>query len=511
MISNSTRGIIVVRADACHVVGSGHVMRCLALAQAWRFFKHGQVIFFGNITDKGIKARIQREGFTLIKASRPYPNPADADAMGKLLAAQDTKLEHWCVVDGYHFKKDYIRLLRRQGWKVLRFDDYHHLEQYEADIILNQNLDAEKINYKSAPWTLLLLGGHFAQLRQEFLAYSPNYDQPQTAHRILLTFGGSDPSGLTSRAMNAIAALDCRDLEIKVVIGQTNKETDLITKSASQMPFPCEICQAVDDMAPLFSWADLALGTAGSTCWEMAYFGIPMILIIAAENQKLVAAGLARRGAAINLGSGQKLRSGVLTKTTQNLIFDQDKRRSMAETARSLIDGRGALRVVERLAKDKLLLRPVTERDCRLIFQWANEEKVRDSSFTSKTITWPEHRRWFSEISRQPYHMFFIGVNASNNNIGQLRFDVHGHEAEVSISLAPQFRGFGYGRQLLNLGIDKAWRRTGIHLIRARIKADNKNSLRLFSQAGFRAGSQKIKVKGVAAIEMTLKRTNNNG
>jgi len=141
-----------------------------------------------------------------------------------------------------------------------------------------------------------------------------------------------------------------------------------------------------------------------------------------------------------------------------------------------------------RLLAPKISLREVEEKDCRLIYQWANDSTTRQLSFTSSnSIAWPEHTQWFAQKLRDRNCLFYL-ILLGDIPIGQLRFEKNKdtqHEAIVSIGLGAEFRGKGYGESALRLGLEKVFFGTAITIVHAYIKPENIGSLKAFERAGF--------------------------
>src|SRR5207245_1177027 len=123
--------------------------------------------------------------------------PQREDLPATLTLARDLGVE-WLVLDGYHFDPAYQEGARASGLRLLVIDDVVHQARYSADILLNQNLDAEHLRYRAGANTELLLGPRYALLRQEFLGWQ-RWDRSisPVARRVLVTVGGGDPDNVT--------------------------------------------------------------------------------------------------------------------------------------------------------------------------------------------------------------------------------------------------------------------------------------------------------------------------
>jgi len=163
--------VLLIRADADSRIGVGHVMRCLALAQAWQD-SGGEAVFVATELPGGLEERLLHEGFQLIRIPAPVGGPEDAAAT---LAAARNHSAVWIVVDGYAFTASFLDALREAGSRVLAIDDMANLERYPVDVLLNQNLSATPAAYdgRAGSSTTLLLGPRFSLLRREFRRIPP--------------------------------------------------------------------------------------------------------------------------------------------------------------------------------------------------------------------------------------------------------------------------------------------------------------------------------------------------
>jgi UDP-2,4-diacetamido-2,4,6-trideoxy-beta-L-altropyranose hydrolase len=343
---------LFIRADANAHIGTGHIMRCLALAQACR--EHGGDVKFLSCCDSyRLRQRIRSEGFTLIPLERPHPNPTDLRQTVTLLQTlKNRKTAQWLILDGYQFGPDYQETIRESEINLLVIDDYNHQSYYQADILLNQNIGAERLQYACDSNTLLLLGTEYVLLRKEFLMKKDKIrNVPEIARKILLTLGGADPKNVMTMVIQALKLLDIKGLEAKIIIGPTNHHLKILNRELKSDRTEEHVFQMVQDanMPQLMSWADVAVTAGGSTCWELAFMGLPFLTIILADNQVRIACGLDEFGAALNVGWYRDLSYKKLASHLSTLISHHKFRMLMSKRGRQLVDGLGAKRVIDSL------------------------------------------------------------------------------------------------------------------------------------------------------------------
>jgi UDP-2,4-diacetamido-2,4,6-trideoxy-beta-L-altropyranose hydrolase len=275
---------LLIRADAGSRIGVGHVMRCLALAQAWQDVG-GKAVFVAAELPTGLEERLSREGFPFVRINGPVGTREDADATLAIAGDNDVAL---VVVDGYAFSVSYFDMLHEAGLRVLALDDLSHLERYPVDALLNQNLSATAEAYRGrvGTSTVLLLGPRFSLLRREFREAAPDATgQLHEPRRVLMTFGGGDVENLTGALMRNLQHSARRDLHVIVLAGTANPHIAALREIAADMTFPCEVRVDVSNMAELMVWADAAITAAGSTVWELASLGVPALIGAVEPNQ----------------------------------------------------------------------------------------------------------------------------------------------------------------------------------------------------------------------------------
>ena len=494
-------GSILIRADASVSMGTGHVMRCLALAQAWQD-QGGEAIFAMAQWTPGILKRLQDAGFHVESVNAGTGSNEDAGRISELSEKQRAK---WVVLDGYAFGRDFQRAVKASGVKLLFVDDSGSPDLLAADLVLNQNLHAREALYPNRSGnTELLAGPKYALVRREFASGKTQLrDIPSLATRILVTMGGSDPQNLTRRVMTALQQLRVSGMEVKVVVGGGNPRLEEL-KSLAQEHIQFE--HDTRGMAELMLWADLAIAAAGSACWELCRLGLPAIVIDAATNQIPVARELHVRGIAHHIPCGEA-RIDRIAEEANRLMRSPKERSAMSRRGSELVDGKGALRVVAAMKSRDFAVRRAEHRDSRLLWEWANDPLVRQASFSPAPISWNEHSLWFAEKLRDAREMMLICEDAAHDPIGTVRFHAaSSYDVEVGITVAPRHRGQNYGAHALSLAVRYFLERKPSARVHAFIKKGNAASVRSFEKVGFTHAGDEL-IRGNEALHYVLDST----
>jgi UDP-2,4-diacetamido-2,4,6-trideoxy-beta-L-altropyranose hydrolase len=488
-------GSLFIRADATERIGTGHVMRCLALAQSWQR-SGGKALFAQIESTPAIERRLQTEGFPIVSIEAEPGSAEDARATVRLAREQGAD---WIVADGYHFDAEYQRHFKENELRLLLIDDYGHAEHYWADYVLNQNLSADPKLYRSRESdSHLLLGTRYVLLRRDFEKWR-NWKReiPAVAHKVLVTLGGADPENVTAKIIQALTSL--RDVEVVVVAGGSNPHLEKLRTAISHLPPAIRLVVDVTNMPDLMAWADIAIAAGGTTSWELAFMGVPSLMFILAENQRGLVDALADEKVV------RKTSMESLAGDLRALQSDAAARKAMSERGRKLVDGLGVSRVVSHLRAAKLRLRPVRAEDCRQIWEWANEAEARSASFSQEPIPWEDHVKWFSARVDSPSCLFYVATNSGENPVGQIRFDVEADEAVLSVSLAKEARGHGYGSPLIVQGAQRCFADSRVDLIRAYVKPTNETSIHAFEKTDF-VPAKSVEVRGQTMRQFVLER-----
>jgi spore coat polysaccharide biosynthesis predicted glycosyltransferase SpsG len=163
---------------------------------------------------------------------------------------------------------------------------------------------------------------------------------------LLVTLGGSDPENMTLRVLSALRKLpESGELEARIVVGPANRHRASLERALVSAPETWKLLAAPDDMPELVAWADLGISAAGSTCWELAFMGLPFVTVVLAENQRSIGSNLARAGVSRDLGWHDQVSSERLMSVFRELSEEPVLRMEMGRLGQETIDGFGAERV----------------------------------------------------------------------------------------------------------------------------------------------------------------------
>lgn len=338
-------GALFIRADAGPTIGVGHIMRCLALAQAWQD-QGGSVVFGSAMLPEPLRQRLGREGFTVVEIAAEIGRLADAE---RTQQCADAVQAEWIVADGYRFDADFLRSLRVTGRLVLAIDDMAHQCAYPVQLLLNQNLSATTAMYrdKAEAQTELLLGPRFGLLRREFRKIRPPVrTRPDGARRVLVSCGGGDARNMTAAVLRQLRCAEAASLDVVVLAGAANPHLRELRALAAEMPFRCNLLFNVENMAELMAWADVAIAAAGSTVWELASMRLPALIGAVEDNQIAGLPALAQ------------IPFFRVTLTEEliawNLVRELDTLLARSVAPETEIDAEGANRVVARLKQSAI-------------------------------------------------------------------------------------------------------------------------------------------------------------
>jgi UDP-2,4-diacetamido-2,4,6-trideoxy-beta-L-altropyranose hydrolase len=351
--------MICFRVDASVQIGTGHVMRCLTLAEqltagglACRFISRDLP---GNLL-----GRIRERGFDA--AVLPAPSTSDAGGAGNHRA--------WLGVDWRADAAQTADVLARSGASLLVVDHYGLDREWEdsardgigvfviddlanrahaCELLLDQNAGRSVAHYAALvpAGCKVLAGPDHALLRPEFAAgRARSLERRESGElaALLVTMGGVDSANATGLALDALAhSLLPRSSRITVVMGSGAPALAQVRERASRMPWPTDVRVDIDDMALQMAASDLAVGAAGVAALERCSLGLPTLQVVLADNQRPGAEALAAAGAAFPLGEPADI-AATLPRAIE-AWRGSDALRRAGRAAAGLVDGLGTSRV----------------------------------------------------------------------------------------------------------------------------------------------------------------------
>ena len=471
---------ILFRADGDTAIGSGHLRRCLALADRLRQWGY-ECLFACRAPAQSFNGLVREAGFGLVELSGPFDPARDA---AETIAAIESRAPFAAVVvDHYRLDAAWERKARAIAPRIAVIDDLAD-RLHDCDLLIDVAPgNAARYDALVPADCRKLLGPRYALLRPEFARLRNDaHERRGNVDRILISFGGVDADNLTGDAVTAIRAA-LPDVAIDVVLTSLSPHREALQRRADA---DARLSLHIDaaNMAELMASADLAIGAGGSTSWERACLGLPSIVAVIAENQRATARALEDYGCAVALavdpGFAAELQRVVAWLSARPALL-----RLMSAAGAAAVDGRGVARVAAAIAPPEVTVRPVAADEARKVWEWRNAPEIRATAVDSAEIPWEDHSAWFARRIADPQTVMLIGT-MQGSEAGFLRFDLAGDMATVSIFLAPGQAGRGAGHALLQAG--EQWliaRHPGIRRFHADVRPENGASIALFRGADY--------------------------
>lgn len=339
---------VCIRVDASLEIGSGHVMRCLTLAEALTV--HGAAVSFACREQAGDMCDyIGAQGYPVHRlpgdlAAPPSGGDASSDAWRQdagqmaLLLSGAHEVD-WLVVDHYRLDSRWEKSLRHLVRRLMVIDDLAN-RQHDCDLILDQNFYSDM----ATRYDLLvpqactkMLGPSYALLRREFReARGSLRERDGVVRRILVFFGACDLSQETGKTLQALSRLNRSDIGVDVVVGAANPcraEVQALCSTMENASFHVQ----VPTMAKLMADADLFIGAGGTTTWERSFLGLPSIVLSLAENQLQLNNDMAAYGALRFLGESTQVTVEHLASEVRELLASPGLLREMGRRGMALM------------------------------------------------------------------------------------------------------------------------------------------------------------------------------
>lgn len=526
----------VFRVDASLQIGTGHVMRCLTLAQALK--RQGVKVSFisrehiGNLNDFIKNQGFRVYGLPLLASSDDLiadveqgenlfhsawlgvSQQEDAQQCQTILQALHVD---WLIVDHYALNQQWERMLVDYCQHCMVIDDLGDRE-HECDMLLDQNYDSTQLKYQNliSDSCRVLLGSQYALLRDEFA----HWREASLKRRInvefkhlLITLGGVDVNNVTGQILTTLKNCNLpKILKITVVMGPMAPHLQSVKALATTMPFVTEVKVNVANMAELMASADCAIGAAGATTWERCCLGLPTIQMVIAENQKQSATALASAGAVKLLNSIEELPGLVETA--------MDWMQQVSLKASDVCDGLGVERVIASLntlnftqaMHNQNLIEiknyvSLTVDEHHLVLKMRNAPSIKRWMYHTADITEAEHFKFIESLKHNPSKRYFLVKQADIvlGSINLTEINSQNKTAELGIYVNPFLSVKGIGQLLMQQAFCFALNSLYLKTLWLEVFSDNERAINAYLKSGFEVIESKVKAnQSIICMQKTL-------
>lgn len=481
---------IIIRADGGTNIGMGHLVRCIALADMLKssfdiiFSIQQPTITTINLISQSVKNIIEL----------PINNDYKEDALN---FSQSIKPSDIVVLDGYHFKTEYQKMIKDIGCKLVCIDDLHAWHQM-ADIVINQADDISSDLYSAEEYTRFCLGLNFALLRTAFLqGNSSECKKINFIKKIFISMGAADFNNISGKFIEALRSFNEIE-EIHVMLSDLNPHLESIKKTLKENNSVKIIAHyniTSEELSYLLKICDICICPASSISLEACATGIGLITGYTANNQLGILNGLVKNRAAINWGDFNKLNISDICANFKNIMASPAQLNELIQNQQKIIDGKSPERILKifySLLPKNIHYRYAIKSDVDQYYKWANDVSVRSNSFNATVIEYSNHVSWFYSKVDSKKCFLYLFFNELNSPVGQIRIDKDSNgEVVIGISIDEAHRGKLLGEEMLNQATTDYLKKNPNETIIAYIKVENTASYIIFKKAGF---TKEIKV-----------------
>ncbi len=327
---------IVFRVDGGAEIGMGHVYRSLAIADELCSISSADVQFLMSADHpEGVK-RVSGAGYTVRVLSNGGVN-AIVDAIQEYSP-------NIVVNDRPFLEKEYLEALSRLGASTVNLVDTLEDIEKPAEItsMIIATLRVDQLELED-----FYGGPEYAILRESFAGAAKPVRAD--ARQVVISFGGSDPQGLTLKVLRALDSPEIMksELGVKAVLGPAFSYGQELRELLPRLHYQPILLENVEHMAEILSEADLVFCAGGMTVYEIAALGVPGLVMCQNAREVRRMEHFSRSGSIEHLGLGTELEEKHITQAAEALLANETRRRAMSESGQKLVDARGAQRVAE--------------------------------------------------------------------------------------------------------------------------------------------------------------------
>lgn len=343
-----------IRADANKEIATGHVMRCMSIADEMK--ERGCDVCFIT-ADHNADELIHSRGFANKCLDSEWNNLENELETGKIVSIlNNTDNLEGIIVDTYYVTEKYLEILHKIC-KTIYIDDLYALNKYSVDILINYNIYGTDLDYVSRclQTTQILLGPKYVPLRKEFQNIKPIFRE--NVKNIFISTGGADKFNIAGKLLEAVVERSYleeyklfNDVSYHVISGKLNANLPKLLKISNKHK-NIIIHKNVSNMAEIMTKCDIAVSACGSTMYELCTCGLPIITYSFADNQLRGIDKFSKMNMAINCGDIRKKEVSIIDEIIeqlQRLIYNNVYRKKYIFSVRKLVDGKGAINIISR-------------------------------------------------------------------------------------------------------------------------------------------------------------------
>jgi UDP-2,4-diacetamido-2,4,6-trideoxy-beta-L-altropyranose hydrolase len=500
---------VVFRVDASLLMGNGHVMRCLTLAN--ELTEEGAKCYFICREHKGHLFDVIRRHnhilYSLLDEVIDEENKPLIKGKHRLLSHASWLGCHWqvdaiqsrniidkikpdlLVIDHYAIDYAWESYVHDKSRKVMVIDDLAN-RKHLCDFLHDQTYLRKPKDYRRyiSSKTELLLGTRFSLLRPEFFrtrefSLKRRINNGSVTKQLLISVGGVDPNNLTGKIISELLNANMLDkMKVIVVLGGNAPWRDDVIKLSKMAPKNnIEIKVDVQNMADIVSNSDLAIGAAGSSTWERCCLGVPTIQVVIAANQNNIASTLSEINSVVDITISEVKRIKEIIANMRNMLP------KLSVISSSIANGKGVYNVINYLKHGKSGSSPVdlkaaAKDDCQYVYELQADTNVRKFFRTPEVPKTNEHEEWFNKKLNSDNSVLFI-ITKEYENVGMVRIDGLLEDAtEVSIIVSSSFKGQGIAQQAISILIEIL----PSQILKAFVHHKNIASQKVFEKMGFK-------------------------
>lgn len=343
---------ILFRTDANTSIATGHMMRCLSIAQAVRALGGETVFLLADTESQSVLTTFCENDITLV--------PDEVHVLQTCFRQPEEELSKFVstvgnsratiFVDSYFTDDRYFQNLRSNfpnGSYIAYINDLPN-HDISADLVIDYDLEADPDSYPRAG--RVLAGAAYAPLRAQFRGMKPEI-RPEIKN-IMITCGGGDPYHLLQGVTEALVKdpfITERGISLKLVVGALHPDLPKLRQLEKRYP-NVSVHSRIGHMAGLMKDCDLGITAGGTTLYELCAAGIPSISYSMADNQREPVAEFARAGVIPSSGEWDNI-EGIVKEIKEWIptMESRDVRAAQSAKMQKLVDGLGAQRIAKAL------------------------------------------------------------------------------------------------------------------------------------------------------------------